>query len=162
MYDKKYKDFQDWLSRLFEETGGKEYMDFATFIEDVKAASKKHGYKWKKANYDALMKHFTEPCADAEIVRDDDGIPVADKSLTFTEQVPLLYDGGVESFMQNEVLPFTPDAYINEGKTVIGFQLSFTKYFYKPIQLRSLDSISSDIKNVENQTLDMLSKILDN
>lgn len=158
--DKKYKDFQDWLSRLFEETNGKEYMDFAAFIEDAKAASKKHGYKWKKANYDALLKYFTEPCAEAEIVRDDNGNPVADKSLTDNEQVPLLYEGGVEAFMQNEVLPYTPDAYINEEKTVIGYELSFTKYFYRPIQLRSLDTIAADIREIEANTDGMLSQIL--
>jgi len=158
--DKKYKDMQDWLSRLWEETDGKEYMDFAAFIADAKAASKKHGYKWKKANLDALMKYFTDTCPEAEIVRDDDGNPVADKSLTDVEQVPLLYDGGVEAFMQNEVLPYTPDAYINEKKSVIGYELSFTKYFYKPVQLRSLDAIAADIRTIEQNTDGMLNKIL--
>lgn len=158
--DKKYKDMQDWLSRLWEETDGKEYMDFAAFIADAKAASKKHGYKWKKANLDALMKYFTETCPEAEIVRDDDGNPIADKSLTDVEQVPLLYDGGVEAFMQNEVLPYTPDAYINEEKSVIGYELSFTKYFYKPVQLRSLDEIAADIRTIEQNTDGMLNKIL--
>ena len=158
--DKKYKDFQDWLSRLLEETDGKEYTDFNDFIKDAKAASMKHGYKWKKANFEALLKYFTEPCPEAAIVLDDKGNPIPDKALSDTEQVPLLYEGGVDAYMQNEVLPFAPDAYINEDKTVIGYELSFTKYFYKPIQLRSLESITADILEVENKTDGMLAQIL--
>ena len=158
--DKKFKDFQDWLSRLLEETGGKEYTNFNLFIEDAKAASKKHGYKWKKVNYDALMKYFTEVCPEADIVLDDKGNQIPDKALSDTEQVPLLYEGGVDAFMQNEVLPYTPDAFINEDKTVIGYELSFTKYFYKPIQLRSLETIAADIRSIEENTDGMLNKIL--
>lgn len=158
--DKKYKDFQDWLSRLLEEMGYTEYTNFNKFIEDAKAASKKHGYKWKKANYDALMKYFAESCQDADIILDEKGNPVPDKALTDTEQVPLLYEGGIEGFMMNEVLPYTPDAYVNEEKTVIGYELSFTKYFYKPVQLRSLDDIATDIRSIEENTDGMLNKIL--
>jgi len=158
--DKKFKDFQDWLSRLLEETGGKEYTNFNLFIEDAKAASKKHGYKWKKVNQDALMKYFTEVCPEADIVLDDKGNQIPDKALSDTEQVPLLYEGGVDAFMQNEVLPYTPDAFINEDKTVIGYELSFTKYFYKPIQLRSLETIAADIRSIEENTDGMLNKIL--
>lgn len=158
--DKKYKDFQDLLSRLLEEMGSKEYLDFNLFIENAKAACKKNGDKWKKAYGEALMKYFSEVCPDAEIVRDDNGNPIPDKSLTDTEQVPLLYEDGIEAFMQNEVLPYTPDAYVNDEKTVIGYELSFTKYFYKPVQLRTLEEIAADIRAIEESTDGMLSKIL--
>jgi len=158
--DKKYKDFQDLLSCLLEEMGSKEYLDFNQFIENAKAACKKNGDKWKKAYGEALMKYFSEVCPDAEIVRDDNGNPIPDKSLTDTEQVPLLYEGGIEAFMQNEVLPYTPDAYVNDEKTVIGYELSFTKYFYKPVQLRTLEEIAADIRAIEESTDGMLSKIL--
>lgn len=158
--DKKYKDLQVLMGYVLEETEGKEYLDFNVFIEESKSACKKHDIKWKKAYWDALMKYFTEVCPDAEIVRDDKGNLIPDKSLTDTEQVPLLYEGGIEAFMQNEVLPYTPDAYVNDEKTVIGYELSFTKYFYKPVQLRSLDEIAAEIRSIEENTDGMLSKIL--
>lgn len=158
--DKKYKDFQELLSRLLEEMGSKEYLDFNQFIENAKATCKENGDKWKKAYGEALMKYFAEVCPDAEIVRDDNGNSIPDKSLTDTEQVPLLYEGGIEAFMQNEVLPYTPDAYVNDEKTVIGYELSFTKYFYKPVQLRTLEEIAADIRAIEESTDGMLSKIL--
>lgn len=77
-----------------------------------------------------------------------------------TEQVPLLYPGGIDVFMQNEVLPYAPDAYVDEDATVIGYELSFTKYFYKPMQLRSIADIKADIRAIEKNTDGLLEEIL--
>ncbi|MCR4918365.1 MAG: hypothetical protein K5928_00915 [Prevotella sp.] len=99
-------------------------------------------------------------CPDAEIVRDDNGNPVPDKALSDIEHVPLRYDGGIETFMRNEVLPYTPDAWVNDENTVIGYELSFTKYFYKPVQLRSPEAIASDIRAIEENTDGMFERIL--
>ena len=96
-------------------------------------------------------------------VRDENAVAIegeADKTLTDTEQVPLLYEGGIEAFMQNEVLPYTPDAYVNEEKTVVGYELSFTKYFYKPVQLRPLHVIAKEIRDFDKETDGLLNEIL--
>ena len=85
----------------------------------------------------------------------------ADPKLKDTEQVPLLYDGGIEAFMQNEVLPYAPDAYVDESATVVGYELSFTKYFYKPVELRSISDIMGDIRSIEANTDGMLNEILE-
>ena len=55
------------------------------------------------------------------------------------EQVPLLEAGGIEAFIRREVLPYTPDAWINEDATKIGYEVSFTRHFYKPQPLRTLE-----------------------
>jgi type I restriction enzyme M protein len=68
-----------------------------------------------------------------------------------TEQVPLLEEGGVEAFVRREVLPYTPDAWIDESKTKIGYEVSFTRHFYKPKRLRSLDEIKNDILALERE-----------
>jgi type I restriction enzyme M protein len=86
-------------------------------------------------------------------VKDENAVAIlgeADKDLTDTEQVPLLYEGGIEVFMQNEVLPYVPDAYIDHTKTKVGYELSFTKYFYKPAELRPLDNIKADLKEIQS------------
>ncbi|SJL33889.1 type I restriction-modification system subunit M [Porphyromonas gingivalis] len=83
----------------------------------------------------------------------------ADKNLSDTEQVPLRYKGGIEAFMQQEVLPYAPDAYVAESK--IGYELSFTKYFYKPQKLRPLVDITADIRAIEAETDGLLAQILD-
>lgn len=62
--------------------------------------------------------------------------------------------------MKNEVLTYTPDAWVDEKKTQIGYELSFTKYFYTPVQLRSMDEIVADLKALETETEGMLKEIL--
>jgi len=84
----------------------------------------------------------------------------ADTNLRDTEQVPLLHPGGVEAFFKDEVLTFAPDAWIDGDKTQIGYEISFTKYFYKPIKLRSLAEIVADIKALEAETDGLLNEII--
>ena len=94
---------------------------------------------------------------------DPTGRPVAgeaDKSLRDTEQVPLSYPGGIEAFMQREVLPYAPDAYVVEEETTVGYELSFTKYFYKPVALRPLSDIMADLRAIEADTDGLLEEIL--
>ncbi len=74
-----------------------------------------------------------------------------DTDLRDTEQVPLLEEGGIEAFISREVLPYTPDAWIDESKTQIGYEVSFTRHFYKPQPLRTLDEIRADIEAVRKE-----------
>lgn len=62
--------------------------------------------------------------------------------------------------MEKEVLPFAPDAWVDEEKTLIGYELSFTKYFYKPVQLRTLEEISADLRRLEEESKGLLADIL--
>jgi len=55
-----------------------------------------------------------------------------DSELRDTEQVPLLENGGIEAFVRREVLPHVPDAWVDADATKIGYEISFTRYFYKP------------------------------
>jgi len=84
----------------------------------------------------------------------------ADSNLRDYERVPLLYPGGIEAFFNTEVKPFVPDAWIDHSKTQIGYELSFTKYFYKPVELRSLDEITADLRQLESETAGLLDEIL--
>ena len=93
-------------------------------------------------------------------IKDKKGRMKPDKELTDTEQVPLLYPGGIEAFMEKEVLPFAPDAWVDEEKMLIGYELSFTKYFYKPVQLRTLEEISADLRRLEEESKGLLADIL--
>jgi len=84
----------------------------------------------------------------------------ADTDLRDTEQVPLLHEGGIETFFKDEVLTFAPDAWIDSAKTQVGYEISFTKYFYKPVKLRSLHEIIADIKALEAETEGLLNEII--
>ena len=77
-----------------------------------------------------------------------------------TEQIPLLEPGGVETFIRREVLPYAPDAWIDPAKTKTGYEISFTRHFYKPPQLRSLAEIRADIEALERETEGLLDEII--
>jgi len=84
----------------------------------------------------------------------------ADANLRDNEQVPLLEKGGIEAFFNREVIPYVPDAWVDESKTQIGYEISFTKYFYKPVKMRSLNEILKDIKELEKETDGLLNQII--
>jgi type I restriction enzyme M protein len=83
-----------------------------------------------------------------------------DADLRDTEQVPLLEEGGIEAFIRREVLPYTPDAWIDESKTKNGFEISFTRHFYKPQPMRTLEEIRADILALEKETEGVLDELL--
>ena len=93
-------------------------------------------------------------------LRDKRGNLVPDKDLTDTEQIPLDYPGGIDAFIKAEVLPYAPDAWVDEGKTQIGYEISFTKHFYKPVQLRELSEIIADIRALEAETAGLMDEVL--
>jgi type I restriction enzyme M protein len=82
-----------------------------------------------------------------------------DPDLRDTEQVPLLEAGGIEAFIRREVLPYTPDAWINESAR-IGYEISFTRHFYKPQPLRTLDEIRADILAIGKEAEGLLDGLL--
>lgn len=97
---------------------------------------------------------------------DENGQPIVDKKgnpikpESDKEQVPFRYEGGIDAFIENEVKLYEPLVYIKHGTEKIGYKLSFTKYFYEPVQLRSLEEISSDIRKIEAETDGLLDDIL--
>ncbi len=98
---------------------------------------------------------ITEKDASAQPVEGE-----ADADLRDTEIVPFLYEGGIDGFMEREVRPYASDAYVNEEKTVKGYEISFTKYFYKPVQLREMQDILADLQKLEAETKCMMADIV--
>ncbi len=83
-----------------------------------------------------------------------------DSDLRDTEQVPLLEEGGIKAFIRREVLPYTSDAWIKEDAAKIGYEVSFTRHFYKPQPLRTLEEISADILAIEKEAEGLLDGLL--
>ena len=84
-----------------------------------------------------------------------------DSELRDTEQIPLQEAGGIEAFLEREVLPYAPDAWYKPDSVKIGYEISFTRYFYKPEPMRSLDEIRADILALEQDTEGVLAEILE-
>jgi type I restriction enzyme M protein len=96
----------------------------------------------------------------ALMVRDPDADPIAgepDPMLRDTENVPLTES--VEGFMAREVLPVVPDAWVDDTKTKIGYEIPFTRQFYKYVPPRPLAEIDAEIKASQETILAMLSEV---
>ena len=83
-----------------------------------------------------------------------------DPDLRDTEQVPLLEDGGIETFIRREVLPYAEDAWSDADSVRTGYEISFTRYFYKPQPLRTLEEIRADIVALEKETEGLLKEVV--
>lgn len=88
----------------------------------------------------------------------------ADSNLRDAEQVPLNEPAddsrdGIEAFFHREVLPYAPDAWIDRSKTKIGYEVSFTRHFYRPAPMRTLAEIQADIRALEAETDNLIAEI---
>ena len=83
-----------------------------------------------------------------------------DIELRDTEQILLQEAGGIRAFLDREVLPFAPDAWYQPDSVRIGYEISFTRYFYKPKPMRTLEEIRADILTLEQETEGLLEEIL--
>ena len=83
-----------------------------------------------------------------------------DTDLRDTEQIPLQEEGGIEAFLRREVLPYAPDAWYQPDTVKAGYEISFTRYFYKPQPMRTLQEIRADILALEKETEGLLGDIL--
>lgn len=172
--DKKWaRDGRLWQlgERLAEELGTEVHADhneFARLVdsalaewgEKLGAADRKallRGLSWRDDDAPPVVKRMSKgPKAKPDPLRGRyeelvDGRTVvvefeADPELSDIEQVPLLEAGGVEAFIKREVLPFAADAWVDAAsESKIGYEISFTRHFYKAPVLRSLPEIESEI-----------------
>ncbi len=122
--------------------------DGAPVIRKVHAAS--------RAKPDPLNGLFPAKIAGKQVVVEYE----PDSDLSDFETVPLNENGGIEAFIMREVLPHAPDAWVDTAKTQIGYEISFTRYFYKPQPLRELSEIRADILAVEREAEGLLAQIV--
>jgi type I restriction enzyme M protein len=112
----------------------------------------------KAFGYAKVTVERPERNAKGQVVTDKKGNPKPDSSLRDTENIPLLMN--VEEYMEKEVLPHVPDAWIDHSKTNVGYEINFTKYFYQYKPLRSLEEIRADIMALEQETDGLLKNVI--
>jgi type I restriction enzyme M protein len=170
---------------LREMFGEELFDDHNEFRSEVQSALKLQGLKLGAADLKLLLRQVSwrEESAPPVIARVHKGAKVAanplhglfelelngkpcvveyepDADLRDSEQIPLLEEGGIEAFIRREVLPYTPDAWINPEATKVGYEVSFTRHFYKPKPLRSLAEIAADILAIEAEAEGLLDGLL--
>ena len=144
--------------------GGAPHKDFNLVRQRFEAGLRKMSLKLKGPELKQVYAAFTTKDETAEPVikkKTKDGVEYeSDPDLRDTEQVPLLEPGGIEAFFRREVLPHVPDAWIDASKTEIGYEISFTRHFYKPQPLRTLDQIKVDLQVLQNEAEGLLDQIV--
>lgn len=142
-----------------ERWGEETQLDWNRTLLELQQAARSHGWKLKGTDWKLLRAHFAQRDENAAPVSDGKSGFEADAGLRDTENVPLKEE--VSKYFEREVLPHAADAWIDESKTQIGYEISFTKYFYRYTPLRSLEEITRDILQLERETEGLLHRIVD-
>lgn len=106
----------------------------------------------------ALRANLGERDETAETVLDADKRPVPDSELRDFENVPLKDD--VDAYFEREVRPHVPDAWMDRSKDKVGYEISFTKYFYEYAPLRSTEEIAAELLALDEETENLLREIV--
>ncbi|MDC0804335.1 N-6 DNA methylase [Clostridium paraputrificum] len=153
-----------YIDVLKEMKKDKKYLDYNAFEKSFNKSIKKHnlkGVSLSKLVSTGLMSNMTIKDENATVLKDSKENIIVDTELRDTETVPMTFDGGITEFIKQEVLPYHEDAFINGSKTQIGYEINFTKYFYKAKELESVESIVRRIRELEQQSNGMIVSVLE-
>ena len=139
--------------------------DKTDFEGMLDGAAKTAGLKLLARVRKAILAALSERDDTAAVCRKPDGSPEPDPDLSDTERVPLTED--IYAYFEREVAPHIPDAWINESKRdvrdgqvgVVGYEISFNRYFYRYDPPRALEEIDSDIREIEEDIVRMLGEV---
>ncbi len=139
--------------------GATVYRSRDAFDAALKQAMKSGGVTLPPPARKAILSAFSERDEEAEVCADSKGHPEPDPDLRDTENVPL--SGSVEDYFMREVLPHVPDAWIDESKTKVGYEIPFTRHFYEYKPLRPLADIEAEIRRLEADIQSALADVLE-
>lgn len=133
------------------------YKDRKAFLLDLREIDRAAGVRLTGPEMKAVLGALGERDETAEICRDREGNAEPDPELRDTESVPL--DEGIAGYFQREVLPHVPDAWIDESKTKVGYEIPLNRHFYQYEPPRPLEVIEADIKTLERDIMVLLSEV---
>ena len=145
------------LAALADETGGEVVGDRDTFLNALAGVEKATGVWLAAPERKAVLAALSERDPDAAICVRKDGTPEPDTELRDTETVPLGED--VDDYMAREVLPHVPDAWVDDTKTKVGYEIPLNRHFYVYEPPRALEDIKADLVKREQAIQGLLAKI---
>ena len=138
--------------------GGEVCYDWNVFRQKVADAAKKAGTKVTDKGWKALRATLATTDPEAEPVRAERNGYEPDPELRDHENVPMT--DTIEAYFKREVLPYVSDAWVDEKATVIGYEIPFTRHFYKPAPMRSLAEIAEELRRLEKESEGVLARVL--
>ena len=159
--------------------GSGRYMDREAFASDLMEAAKRTGFKILRPIKNAIFVALGERDQDAEICRDSKGCPEPDRELRDTENIPLplgtvlplpmdfgpdrpndqlieTFKNDIDAYVEREVLPHVPDAWVDYCKTKVGYEIPINRHFYVYTPPRPLNQIEADITKLEEEIAGLL------
>jgi type I restriction enzyme M protein len=127
------------------------------FEKRLEKAASKADVKLSAPVKKAILNIMSERDEAAEICLDEDGDPEPDAELRDYENVPLKEN--IHAYFEREVNPHVPDAWIDESKTKVGYEIPFNRHFYKYTPPRPLEEIKAEIKTMEQDILRLLTEV---
>jgi type I restriction enzyme M protein len=131
--------------------------DASAFTKTVKKSLGEAGLDLTAPQLKAFIVGLSERDGAAPIVTDAKGKPVPDTDGRDTENVPLGED--IHAYFAREVLPHVPDAWIDESKTRVGYEIPFTRLFYKYVPPRPLEEIDADLNKLVREITELLNEV---
>ena len=154
---------------MLEALPNKLYMSRDEFLKDLDDKAKSRGLKITGPLKKAILNALGERDANAEVCKDSKGKPEADSNLRDTERVPL--DVDIDDYMDIEVLPHVPDAWVNRSKSgldnvtgevgKVGYEINFNRYFYVYTPPRPLEEIEGEILQLQKEINDLMGQLFD-
>ncbi len=156
---------QKKILELLTSFGSRMFSNREEFVGSLEHLLKAAELKLKAPVKKAIIECLAERDESADICLSEDGKPESDSDLRDTENVP--YGQSIDDYFDKEVKPYVPDAWINEGVRdekdgkigKVGYEIPFTRYFYKYVPPRPLEEIEADLEKVENGLLGLLQKL---
>ena len=133
------------------------YKDRKAFLLDLRELDRAANLRLTAPELKAVLSALGERDGTAEICRDRNGNPEPDPELRDTETVPL--KEGIDEYFQREVLPHVPDAWVDERKTRVGYEIPLNRHFYRYEPPRPLEVIEADIKALGRDILGLLADV---
>jgi type I restriction enzyme M protein len=149
---------QESIKTALQNLGATLYKNREDFETALTAALRAADVKIAAPVKKAIMNALAERDETAEICTDKDGNPEPDADLRDYENVPLKDD--IDEYLRREVLPHVPDAWVDESKTRIGYEVPFTRHFYEYVPPRPLAEIEREIKELEDEIRGMLEEVM--
>jgi len=153
--EKNGKEKQKTIINALQMIGDRLYKNWDEFEKKVQIALKEFGLS---ANF---IKNIILPLSEhddtADYVLDSKGKKQPDSNLRDSEKIPLKQD--IKEYFDREVKPYYPDAWMDRKKDKIGYEINFTKYFYKYVPPRPLEEIEKDIKQVTAEIQELLEEV---
>ena len=129
-----------------QHTAGEVFTNRDSFSKHLTDALNEAGIVLKPAILKVLVSELSERDEDGEVVLNRVRKPEPDSTLRDTENVP--WDQDIHEYLDREVKPFVPDAWIDESKTREGAEIPFTRHFYEYVPPRPLEEIDRDLDEV--------------